>query len=181
MSEARRNRFEALYHGNYRAVRNYVRRRAEPETAQDIVASTFLVAWRRLEDIPPDATPWLFGVARAILSNDRRAAARAAALVELLAAEARTAEASASDPANLVPDSQRLRVALATLSDSDRELLMLMAWEGLEPNRAAAALGCSRATLAVRLHRARRRLRRALELERHATPTAAVDVEITEA
>src|SRR4029450_2647016 len=63
----------------YPVVRAYARRRAAPDAAQDVVADTFLVAWRRLEDVPEDALPWLYGVARRVLANQRRSAARGAA------------------------------------------------------------------------------------------------------
>ena len=148
--------FESLFRENYAALRAYALRRAAPDAAQDVVAETFLVAWRRLDDIPDDALPWLFGVARRVLANQRRSADRGAALQRRLV-HARM-PAGSSDPAERAGDNELMRVALGRLSESSREALMLVAWHGLTAARAARAAGCSRATFAVRLHRARRRL-----------------------
>jgi RNA polymerase sigma-70 factor (ECF subfamily) len=155
-----RQRFEELFRSHHGAVRAYVRRRVAGDAAQDAVAETFLVAWRRRDDVPEDALPWLFAVARRVLSNERRGAARAVALqARVTAAEPRTAE----DLADRVAEDEAIRLALARLGDRDRETLMHVAWEGLEPARAARASGCTRAAFAVRLHRARRRLGTELE------------------
>ena len=148
--------FEGLFRENYAAVRGYALRRAAPEAAQDVVAETFLVAWRRRDDVPDDALPWLYGVARRVLANQRRSASRAAALERRLAG-AETA-ANPPDPGETADDSELLRLALDRLPERSREALMLVAWHGLSAARAARAAGCSRATFAVRLHRARGRL-----------------------
>jgi RNA polymerase sigma factor (sigma-70 family) len=155
----RRDRFERVYRDHHAAVRAYLLRRAEPELAQDALSETFLVAWRRLDDVPADPLPWLLATARRTLANQRRSARRLRGLREQLASR-ETAEAA--DPAEQVADAELVRRALATLSEADREVLMLVAWEGLDPARAAQVAGCSRATFAVRLHRARKRLDRAL-------------------
>jgi RNA polymerase sigma factor (sigma-70 family) len=159
-------RFETLFRAHYPAVRAYALRRAPAEAAQDAVAETFLVAWRRLDDVPADALPWLYGVARRVLANQRRSSTRAAALEERLAG-AQPAWA-ADDPGERAGDAELMRAALSRLSDNDREALMLVAWHGLSGARAARAAGCTRAAFAVRLHRARRRL--AAELERAGEP-----------
>ena len=125
------------------------------------MAETFLVAWRRLEDVPVDSLPWLYGVARRVLANRRRSADRRAALEQRLAgADSRD---SGRDPGERAGDAELLRTALRRLSEPSREALMLVAWHGLSGARAARAAGCSRAAFAVRLHRARARL--AAELE----------------
>ena len=156
MRPTRDERFEGLFRENYAAVRAYALRRAAPETAQDVVADTFLVAWRRLDDVPDDALPWLYGVARRTLANQRRSAERGAALERRLATAA--APAGSPDPADRAGHNELMRLALARLPETSREALMLVAWHGLSPARAARAAGCSRATFAVRLHRARGRL-----------------------
>jgi RNA polymerase sigma-70 factor (ECF subfamily) len=156
----RDERFECLFRENYAAVRGYALRRAPRDIAQDVVAETFLVAWRRLDDVPADALPWLYGVARRVLSNQRRSASRRAALEEQLAAATRPA--AFVDPAESVDDAELVRAALARLSDREREALMLVAWHGLSGARAARVAGCSRTAFVVRLHRARARLRREL-------------------
>jgi len=157
----RDERFEGLFRENYAAVRGYALRRATPEAAQDVVADTFLVAWRRLDDVPDDALPWLYGVARRVLANQRRTASRGAALERRLAG-AGSGAGSTLDPCETAGEAQLVREALGRLSDSSREALLLVAWDGLSAARAARAAGCSRATFAVRLHRARARL--AMEL-----------------
>jgi RNA polymerase sigma-70 factor (ECF subfamily) len=159
VSAARRDRFEAIYRSHHGAVRAYLLRRAEPELAQDALSETFLVAWRRFDQLPPDPLPWLLATARRTLANQRRSSRRLAGLRERIA----DSEAAAiQDRSDQIADAELVRQALAELPERDRELLMLVAWEGLGPARAAAAAGCSRATFAVRLHRARKRLDRAL-------------------
>jgi RNA polymerase sigma-70 factor (ECF subfamily) len=156
----RRKRFERVFDEHFRAVSAYARRRAAEAEAEDAVAETFLVAWRRLDEVPSDAKPWLLGVARRVLANQRRAAGRRLALAQRAGLE-RAAE----------PERRPILEALERLSESDRELLLLVAWDGLSPGEAAAALRCSRTAVKVRLHRARRRLR--TELERLEPTTAA--------
>jgi RNA polymerase sigma-70 factor, ECF subfamily len=157
--DERRAHFERLWNSNAPAVIAYVRRRAPADAVDDAVADTFLVAWRRLERVPDNALPWLYGVARRTLANQRRAQNRRGALVERLAFEL-----PASKPDS--PDS-RVFEALAMLSEGERELVMLIAWEGLTPGEAAVALGSSAVATRVRLHRARTRLAAALSaLER---------------
>lgn len=152
--EARR--FEAIYREHFGSVAAYARRRV-PARADDVVAETFLVAWRRLDNVPVDALPWLFGVARRIVSDFRRSSRRQDAVAERLAG---LGEPPGHGPGE--SDSE-LFSALARLSERDRELLLLVYWEDLEPRRAALALGCSRATVATRLWRAHGRLRKELD------------------
>jgi RNA polymerase sigma-70 factor (ECF subfamily) len=168
-------RFTSLFESHHGSVRAYVLRRAAGDAAQDAIADTFLVAWRRLEDVPADALPWLYGVARRVLANQRRSAARAQAL----AARLQYSDPGPSPVDDRVADAQIVRLALDSLGDADREGLMLVAWESLEPERAARSAGCSRATFAVRLHRARRRLLAALERQEEAllAPTICDPVE----
>lgn len=163
---------EALYAAYATAVHAYARRRVEPAGADDVVGETFLAAWRRLDDVPSDdPLPWLYATARHVVANQRRGNARRVALRVRIAAERPVTSAL---PAGLSEDGELLLRALAGLRPGDREALLLIAWEGLEPARAAATLGCSRAALHVRVHRARRRLREALERERAADATASV-------
>jgi RNA polymerase sigma factor (sigma-70 family) len=151
----RRARLEALFAEHAAAVRAYALRRIDPAAADDTVSEVFLVAWRRLDDCPADALPWLLACARRVLANQRRGDDRRSALA------ARLHQTSIPGPGVQLDDGALGR-ALAELSGPDRELLLLIAWDGLDPARAAAALECTRATLAVRLHRARRRLAAAL-------------------
>ena len=160
MERTNAQRFEELFRRHYPAVRGYALRRTSPDAAQDAVAETFLVAWRRLDDVPDDELPWLFGVARRVLANQRRSSDRGEALQQRLAG----AEAEAPDLEASVTESEVVRAALARLSERDREALMLVAWHGLSGRRAARAAGCTRAAFDVRLHRARRRLAAQLEI-----------------
>jgi RNA polymerase sigma-70 factor (ECF subfamily) len=153
--------FEAVFRAHHRAVLSYALRRCDPDTAQDVVADTFLVCWRRIDQVPADARPWLFGVARRSIANRRRSAARTRSLNERVAGAADGAHGR--DPDELLSERNTIRAAYARLSERDRELLSLVAWDGLDHAAAARALGCTRATFTVRLHRARRRLAARLE------------------
>ena len=152
----RRARFEQVYRAHAGAVRAYAVRRAPSDAiADDIVSDVFLVVWRRLDEVPDRPVPWLLAIARRALANRRRSERRAAALTDRLASLRRPASAAAET-------GDRLLDALATLPEPDRELLMLVAWEGLEPSEIAQLLGVRPGTVAVRLHRARSRLAAAL-------------------
>jgi len=161
-----RERFEDLYAQHAAAVTGYALRRTEPARAEDVVAEVFLVAWRRLQDVPHEPRPWLFGVARRVLANERRRVARHDALVDSLVVPA-GARADFADDTGMAGGT--LGAALALLSDTDREALLLTAWEGLNHRQAARVLSVREATFTVRLHRAKRRLARALECRQ---PTA---------
>jgi RNA polymerase sigma factor (sigma-70 family) len=150
----RRERLEELFVKHASAVRAYARRRIDPATADETVSEVFMIAWRRLEDLPSDPLPWLLACARRVLANQRRAGRRRVALTERLTQVGEIRRGGEFDGVSDRP----LARALSELSEGDRELLLLVAWEGLEPEQAARAVGCSRRTLAVRLHRARRRL-----------------------
>jgi RNA polymerase sigma-70 factor (ECF subfamily) len=155
--------FEQLYREYADRVHAYALRRTSPAAADDVVAEVFLVVWRRLDRVPEQPLPWLYGVARRVVANRRRGESRAAALHERLVDGRSPVEPSASVTSAAVED--RVQRALAGLSERDRELLLLIAWEGLRVNEAAAALGVRSGTLAVRLHRARQRLAQALAEE----------------
>jgi RNA polymerase sigma-70 factor (ECF subfamily) len=154
-----RGRFEALYQEHFSAVLAYALARTDRETAKEVVADTFLVAWRRFEEMPSDPRPWLFGVARKVLATHRRASLRR----EALAGRARQDRACRDvGPEDEVTGRRAVIGALERLRAADREALRLVAWDGLSYSEAATVLGCSRAGFAVRLHRARRRFEAAL-------------------
>ena len=157
-------RFQTLYEAHAAAVLSYARRRAARPDADDVFAEVFLVAWRRLEEVPSaHERVWLLGVARRTLANQRRGSTRQGALRERLALHA--APPSPALPAFPTAGQTRLGRALAGLSESDRELLLLLAWEGLSNEQAARVLEIGPRALRVRLHRARRRLATALARE----------------
>ncbi len=116
-------------------------------------------AWRRLEEAPADELPWLLGIARGVMANRRRGEARREALNDRLAA---TAMAEVELGPDQSTGESAVVGALCSLNKSDQEVLLLVAWDGLDRARAAQVLGVSSAVFALRLHRARRRLARAL-------------------
>jgi RNA polymerase sigma-70 factor (ECF subfamily) len=149
--------FTRLYHEHHAPVLAYCRRRCAGESdARDAVAETFVVAWRRFDELPSQPLPWLLGVARRVLANQRRGDRRRSALTERVAATAPTATAGTEDRA---ADRLTIRAALARLSPHDQEVLRLWAWDALPAADAAAILGCSTSAFHVRLLRAKRRLR----------------------
>ncbi len=160
LDEVRRARFELVYERHAPSVKAYMLRRAPSSVADDLVAEVFVVCWRRFEQVPADPLPWLFGVARRVLSTQRRGERRGIRLGERLAQAGAPASA-----AHEHVERGALRGALERLSDPDRELLLLIAWEGLSPTEAASVLELSPATVRVRLYRARRRLTVALARE----------------
>ena len=152
-------RLESLFYEHFSAVRTYTRRRAPEALVDDVVAETFLVAWRKIDHLPDDVRPWLLGVARKTLSTQLRAARRRTSLVEKL----KTAERSEAAFSQVDGLDSELVDSLRSLSPTDQEILALAAWEELKPREAATVLGVSPAWYRVRLHRAKRRLLRELE------------------
>jgi RNA polymerase sigma-70 factor (ECF subfamily) len=154
------SRVDALFREYGADVLAYALRRTDGETAEDVVADVFLIAWRRAERVP-DREPvlWLYAVARRVLANQRRATRRREALVDVLGTLAGRHGAAHE------PDGSPLTAALGRLRPHDREVLMLTAWEGLDATQAATVLGCTPPAIHTRLHRARARLRAELERE----------------
>jgi RNA polymerase sigma-70 factor (ECF subfamily) len=153
----RQARFEALYAANHAPILGFaLRRTASPDDAADILAETFLTAWRRLDELPAgdDARLWLYGVARRVLANYYRGERRRSSLADRLRAEL----ASSYVPPEFDGESAKLAEALRRLPSQHRELLALNAWEGLDYGEIATVLGCSRNAVRIRLHRARIRL-----------------------
>lgn len=159
---ARRERFEEFYAAHRAQVFGYVLRRSESaEDAADVIAEVFLVAWRRLDEVPGDDAErlWLYGVARRALANQRRGTRRRIQLADRLRAELAARPAAESGGAEL----RDLAAVFSSLPASDREILALEAWEELDAGEIATVLGCSRNAVRIRLHRARRRLRAAID------------------
>lgn len=160
-------RFQDLYDAHYGAVAAYARRRTDGMVdAQDVAADTFAIVWRRLSEVPEgDATlPWLYGVARRVVANQRRGNQRRAGLTARL----RTQPSAGPDlEAQVVAGEERRTVlaALARLRPADQEILRLAVWEELSHRDIAAVVGCSESSVAVRLHRARTRLGREIGKE----------------
>ncbi|WP_206686259.1 RNA polymerase sigma factor [Kribbella qitaiheensis] len=159
--DRRRERFEEFFAADREAVLGYLlRRTGSRHDAADLLADTFLVAWRRLDEVPggDQTRPWLYGVARRTLANHRRGEDRRHALADKLRGElAESAPTRAPD----LDDSPAGR-AFRELPEQDRELLSLVAWEELDNAQIATALGCSRNAVRIRLHRARKRFAKLL-------------------
>jgi RNA polymerase sigma-70 factor (ECF subfamily) len=157
-------RFRRLFDTAYRPLLAYALRRTQrPEDAEEIVAETLLVAWRRRKDVPggADAIPWLYGVARRLIANQRRGQGRRRRLERVLEPLTR----ATLDPGELAEAADMTRVVLAAsrrLREDDQEILRLAAWEGLSHEQIAVSLGCSENAAALRLRRARQRLREEL-------------------
>lgn len=163
----RESRFQRLYQAHYGAVLAYAQRRSDDSPdALDVVAETFTIAWRRIGEVPDAdaARPWLYGVARRVLANQRRGNRRRAELSSRLRThQPRPVEIESQILAD--DDRRTVLAALARLREGDREILRLAAWEELSHREIAAVVGCSEASVAVRLHRARNRLGREIEKE----------------
>ena len=155
-SEDRRQKFEAIADEVFEPLQRYLRRRAGTSDAEDALGEVLLTIWRRVDDAPSDRPlPWCYGIARRVLSNQRRSQSRHLRLIQRLEAEPRFS--TLSDPAEAGPDPE-LAAALASLGAQDQEVLGLWAWECLEPREIAIALDVSVNAATLRLGRAKKRL-----------------------
>lgn len=162
MTPSAQERFRVLFEDAYRPLLAYARRRiADVDAAEDVVAETFAIAWRRIDDVPDGdaARAYLFGIARRVLANHRRSGRRRWRLVSRIVRE----PDPSTDPGPVLAD-PRVAAALGALSETDREVLRLAAWDGLSNQQIAAVLDLSPSGVASRLQRARQRL--AAELTR---------------
>jgi RNA polymerase sigma-70 factor (ECF subfamily) len=159
VAETRQDRFEQVVGEIADPIRRYALRRTDPDTADDVLADTLLVVWRRLDEIPPDARlPWCYAVAKKSLANLNRGARRQRNLVERIV---RLDPPTDTVDTPALPDADVAR-ALASLRGEDQELLRLSAWEDLAPAEIATVLGLTPNAVRIRLHRARRRFADAL-------------------
>lgn len=161
-------RFTRLWDAYAGRVFAYASRHVDHHAAQEVVSETFLVAWRRLSDVPEPALPWLLVVARNTVANHRRTDRRRDALADKMGRlEQLTVSAPGADIT--VADRGEVLAVLAALTPTEREALLLTAWDGLNATEAARVVGCSVPAMHVRLFRARRRLRAGIPTE-SATP-----------
>ena len=145
-------------------LRRYLARRTDPATADDVLAETLLVCWRRLDDVPADPLPWAYGVARNCLANAARGVRRQQRLAARIAVVDPPAASTPGPGEDGDPD---LTEALAALREEEAELLRLWAWERLTPAEIAEVLDVTPNAVSIRLHRARQRLKD--ELDRRKT------------
>lgn len=155
--------FEALYAAHHRHVVAYCRRRTGRDDADEAADETFLIAWRRLNEVPAGCErAWLYGVAWRVLANQRRGGRRRRQLGDRMA---QTAAPFADPEADVVrsEEHRRLLDAYLQLDPGDQEVLRLAAWEELAHDQIGVALGCGTDAARQRVHRARVRLTRELE------------------
>ena len=148
-----RARFEALAAEVVEPVRRYLARRTDPDTAEDVLSDTLLVCWRRIEELPEPALPWVYGVAKNCLANAERGDRRQRRLA------ARVAVVDPPPEATREPDEgdERVGAALAALRPEEAELLRLWAFEQLGPSEIAQTLEITPNAASIRLHRARQK------------------------
>ena len=151
-----KEQFEVIFTEHRSSVLGYSLRRVPPEDAKDVVSETFLVAWRRREELPTHPQAWLLGVARKVIATRRRSDQRRISLRERVARE------PVGRGFDSFGDRLGLAEALSALSEIDQEILLLVAWDGLAVKEAAQVLDMTPARFSVRLHRARNRLRKYL-------------------
>lgn len=149
----------ALYENHVDAVMLHCLRHLSPASAEDAVSDTFLVAWRKLDEVPLEPRGWLIVTARNTIRNRYRTQARSLALEDRL----RQIAQLTAEPADVTAERRDdLLTALGALSDDEREAILLVSWDGLTGSEAARALGCSHGALRVRVHRARQKMAAAL-------------------
>jgi RNA polymerase sigma factor (sigma-70 family) len=145
-------RFAALFRLHYRDIDSFARRRVGEDAAQEVVAATFLVAWRRLADVPDPPLPWLYQVARYEVAALTRTVTREGRLRLVLS---HSLSAQQDDRGvDLGYEVTRVGRAFSQLTASEQEVLRLAAWEELSSMDGAQVLGCTVAAYRVRLHRA---------------------------
>ncbi len=157
--DGRRHVFEDMYEAHARVILAYaLRRLPDAADAEEAAAETFVVAWRRLGDRPAtnDALPWLYAIARRVVANQHRAAARRERLRVRVRDQAVSEVGAGPEGESLLID------VLVEMRPEDQELLRLLAWEGLSHAEIAVVLGISPNAVAIRLHRARTRFERVL-------------------
>ncbi len=164
-----RPRFERCFRDHYARVLAFAMRRVPGrDIAEDVAADTFAVAWRRRDRIPDPTLPWLYAIAANVIANQYRSNRRRRDLDTRLAHEAGTA-APGRDPAESLDKRDSFSTAFALLGEREREVLRLVAWDGLDTREAARVFGCSPGAFRVRLHRARRKLAKQLEAAGHSS------------
>jgi len=167
-SDGDRERFRVLYERSYGPISSYVKRRVRHDDGSDadVVAEIFIVAWRRLHDVPthPQELPWLYGVARNLVANHVRKTQRSQALVSRLTVEEMVIGDESVGMSNL---ELRVEQVMGQFSDLDREIFRLVHWENLSPDDIAVVVGITSKAVERRIARSRARVREAI----NPTPT----------
>lgn len=155
-------RFAEIYESYNRHVRAYCRRRTSADRVDDAVADTFLTAWRRIDGVPDgeDALPWLYGVAYKVLSHQWRRRSRKQKLAQKLQSIG-VEQTTAPEELVLVRDeSRQVLEALKRLKPTDKEILLMAAWEGMSHSDISAALGINPGAVRQRFYQAKKNLTR---------------------
>lgn len=169
MTAATDERFDQLFAAHHDEVLAFALRRTNGrQSAEDVVAETFAVAWRRRDEVSEQSLGWLYAVALRVIANQRRGEQRRGRLVERLSRE-RGENGRVDDPAWLVGDRDGIVGAFTRLTEDQREVLMLVAWDGADDETGGRALGCTPAAFRSRLSRARKALDEAMTEEEKET------------
>jgi RNA polymerase sigma-70 factor (ECF subfamily) len=146
--------FRLAFDQSYRDILAYARRRSDSVDAEDIAAEVFAIAWRKWNSAPPDSVrPWLFGIARRVLANNRRSNRRRSRLAAKV-----TSQSETLTPPPTYGEHAEVDRAMAMLRPQDREIIRLHCWEDLSTADIAVVLNCSTNAAGIRLHRARQQL-----------------------
>ncbi len=172
-------RFEALYRAHVRDVHAYCLRRTSAREAFDAASEVFVVALRRIDDVPDgaEALPWLYGVARNVLTNRARGDRRRLRLWAKVAAHNEVSEPGPEPQIIRREEHRELLEAVAKLPDKDQEILRLVEWEGLSRDQVADMFFVSRAAIDKRISRAYKKLARDLGIPAQGVLTTPVPVE----
>jgi RNA polymerase sigma factor (sigma-70 family) len=170
-------RFESLYDSHYIAVSTYVRRRVALDRVDDVVAETFLTAWRHVDSIPLDeaARWWLYRVAYRVVGQQWRGRSRRSRLEARLAATPGPVPPSPENQVVTADELRRVLDASSYLAEVDAEILRLSSWEGMSRDHIAEVLELTPNAVSQRLHRARANLTKhydRLERRNDRTPAA---------
>ena len=156
-------KFRRAFDAHLDAVNRYCLRRLSPTDANDAAAQVFVVAWRKVNEMPEgDGTlPWLYGIARYEVSTLRRGSRRRTALRRKLDGQAHSIVPGPSSVVVRRAEHQAVLTALGSLSDSDQEVILLRSYEELSTAEIAVVLDCNNEAAKKRLSRALKRLRKA--------------------
>ncbi|TNY36347.1 RNA polymerase sigma factor [Thermomonospora catenispora] len=159
--------FAELFRRHAPDITRYVTRRLGADAAEDVVAETFLTAFRqraRYDVARPDARPWLYGIATNLIGRHVRTEVRRLRALERTGVDPVTAPFTERSDERVSAAAVRraLAAALAALPAGHRDALLLVAWGGLSYEETAQALGVRIGTVRSRISRARSRMRREL-------------------
>lgn len=140
--------FETLFRDNYKRLSQYVSRRVPRSRVEDVVASSFAIAWEKFTKVENPSLPWLIRIASFEVANSDRKARRSNNEIRVEFVN-NVAEVGFDDF-----DGAFVRSALARLTKTDQEVLRLVHWDGLGRNEISEVLGITQSAVNVRYHRA---------------------------